>query len=125
MAKDSAEESDSMDATPSDSATKESVPQDVGWDLVEQRSFDVTADDGLTTTIVYAVAEAEGIAPRDLKHPPLFDVVDTASLEAAFFGNHDNRRSHDPNSSTEFMYRDYRVVVRSDGWVQVYERSGE
>ncbi len=114
-----------MNATNDDGATGESVPQDIGWNLLEQRAFDVESGDGLTTTIVYAVADAEGIEPKHLKHPPLFDVVDTAALEAAFFGNHGNGRSHDPNSSTEFMYRDYRVVVRSDGWVQVYERSTE
>lgn len=98
------------------------MPQDATWNLVEQNPFDPETADGLTTTIVYAIADAEGIAPRHLKHPPLFDVVDTAALEDAFFGNHTNGRSHDPNSSTEFMYRDYRIVVRSDGWVQVYER---
>lgn len=125
MAKDTADESVETNATSGDGTTAESVPQHDEWDLVEQRSFDVESADGLTTTIVYAVAEAEGIAPRHLKHPPLFDVIDTAALEAAFFGNHANSRAHDPNSSTEFMYRDYRIVVRSDGWVQVFGPSEE
>lgn len=125
MAKDTPEETTDMNATSGDGTNGESVPQNAEWDLVEQKPFELEDTDGLTTTIVYAVAEAEGIAPRHLKHPPLFEVVDTAALEAAFFGNHTNGRSHDPNSSTEFMYRDYRVVVRSDGWVQVYERNEE
>ncbi|MFC7137965.1 HalOD1 output domain-containing protein [Halobaculum litoreum] len=125
MEKDSAETDAGTDATREHGATGESVPQDVAWTLADQRLFDPASGDGLTTVIVYAVADAEGIAPKHLKHPPLFDVVDTAALEAAFFGNHANDRSHDPNSSTEFMYRGYRVVVRSDGWVQVYERADE
>lgn len=33
----------------------------------------------------------------------------------------DRRGGIDSNVSVEFMYRDRRVVVRSDGWVQLYE----
>lgn len=125
MAKDIPEDDETTATRSEPDPTSQAVPKDVGWELVVQTPFEVTESDGLTTTIVYAVAEAEDIAPRDLKHPPLFDVVDTAALEAAFFGDRERQRVHDPNSSTEFMYRDYRVVVKSDGWVLVYERSGE
>lgn len=125
MAKDTPEDDETVDTMSEADSTGQAVPPDTEWELVVQTPFEVAKSDGLTTTIVYAVAEAEGIAPRDLKHPPLFDVVDISALEAAFFGNHDGDRVHDPNSSTEFMYRDYRVVVKSDGWVHVYERSGE
>ena len=114
-----------MNAGRDDRSAKEGVPQDVEWTLRAQRQYDHTADDGLTATVVFAVAEAEGVEPLAVKQPPLFDVVDTAALEAAFFEHGHDSRAHDPNSSTEFMYRDHRVVVRSDGWVLVSDRAEE
>lgn len=48
-------------------------------------------------------------------------MVDVAALEAALFGSSTINRRDDGNPSVEFMYRGRRIVVRSDGWVQVYE----
>lgn len=106
------------DGLPADGA----VPEDAEWRQVSQTRFEPSEPTGLTTTIVYAVADAEGVPPGDVKSPPLYDVVDTAALEAAFFGSDGDAGVDDPSNSTDFVYRDYRIVVRSDGWVLVHER---
>ena len=100
-------------------ALTENVPPAVEWEPVVQVPYDPQESDGLTATIIAAVAEAEGVSPRDIKNPPLYEVVDTAALEAALF---------DPDSgtgfkqcSTEFTYRGYRIVVQAEGWVVVHE----
>lgn len=100
------------------------VPAGAEWEVVVQAPYEPGRDDGLTTTIVYAIAEAEGVAPADVKSPPLYDVVDTAALEAAFFRNDGPSAAGTDVCSTEFMYRGFRIVVRSDGWVFVYGRAG-
>lgn len=104
---------------------RRSVPPNAEWELAAQNPIDEHPEGSLTTTIVSAVAEAEGVSAVDIKEPPLFEVVDTAALEAAFFGSDETSRTGDYDSTTEFMYRDHRVVVRSDGWVLVYDRVDE
>lgn len=99
----------------------EPVSQETAWELVTQSPYDEDAGE-LTTTIVDAVAEAEGVSPQDVKSPPLYDVVDTAALEAAYVGPGGDTHTNDPSLFTEFLYRGFRVVVRSDGWVLVYRR---
>lgn len=103
-------------------AIAQPVPPDAEWELVVQRPVDPSEYGGLTSTIVSAVADAEGVRLTDVEDPPLYEVLDTAALEAAFFSSGDPRYLYDADVSTEFMYRDYRIVVRSDGWVLVYER---
>lgn len=103
--------------------SSEPVPRDAEWDVAVQSHYEQGSLGGLTATIVCAVADAEGVSPRDIKSPPLYEVVDTAALELAFFGSEENHRVHDSNASTEFMYRGYRIVVQSDGWVHVYEQT--
>lgn len=105
-----------------DLPTGREVPEGVDWRQVSQTRFDRSEPMGLTTVIVYAIADAEGVSPGDIRSPPLYEVVDTAALEAAFFGSEGGSGADDPRNSTEFMYRGYRVVVRSDGWVLVHER---
>lgn len=102
-------------------ATGGRVPEDAEWELVAQAAFDRSKSDGLTTTVVFAVADAEGVSPGDVKSPPLYEVVDTAALEAAFSGGGAGPDFEGRHCSTEFMYRGHRVVVRSDGWVQVHD----
>lgn len=104
-------------------STDRSVPAGAEWDVAAQAPYEPSGDHGLTTTIVYAVAEAEGVDPGDVKSPPLYAVVDTAALEAAFFGPDGPAGDGDDVVSTEFMFRGFRIVVGSDGWVFVYERS--
>ncbi len=88
------------------------------WELVIQRPVDADAIDGLTTAIARAVADAEGIDPRDVKHPPLYEVVDTAALQEAFFGSDG---ANGEQIATEFRYRGFLIVVERDGWVSLYE----
>ena len=101
------------------------VPPDAEWEVVTQKPYEESGTRGLTTTIVYAVADAEDASPLDIKTPTLYDVVDTAALERAYFGPDHDSRVHDPHSSTEFMYRGHRIEVQSDGWVVVYARIDE
>lgn len=98
------------------------VPPDAEWEAVVQVPHEPSEGYDLTTTVVYAVAEAEGVAPGDVKSPPLYDVVDAAALDAALFSSDGPPDAGDDVRSTDFMYRGHRVVVRGDGWVVVYGR---
>lgn len=112
------DQTDDEQSATNTSLTGEDVPEGAEWEMVTQVPFDPAGSDGLTTTIVHAVADAEGVKPGDIKDPPLYEVVDTAALETALFGSKTGiRASH---CSTEFMYRGYRIVVLTDGWVQVH-----
>jgi hypothetical protein len=55
----------------------------------------------------------------EIKEPPLYEVVDIASIEDALFG-----RSKVPRNGTrsqvEFRYRSHKVRVVADGWVTVF-----
>lgn len=128
--KDSHENSDGdTDATNSDStesptvAPGHSVSDDAEWTQVVQKSVDESPTNSLTVTIITAIADAEGVQPMEIKSPPLYHVFDTAALEAAFFTSKDPVHLQEAETSTEFMYQGYRIVVQSDGWVRVYKRS--
>lgn len=110
---------DGRGSTPEPSSDR-SAAREGEWELAVQRPYEPDSPGDLTETIVAAVADAEGVSPRDVKCPPLYEVVDTAALESAFFG----REAHtsEARPQTEFEYRGYRVVVRSDGWILVHER---
>ncbi len=101
------------------------VPAGTDWELVVQLPFDADGGDELTSAVITAVAEAEGVRPREVKTPPLYEVVDVSALESAFFGSQTIDGSGDGHLSVEFMYRGHRILVRSDGWVQVYEVAEE
>lgn len=98
------------------------VPADTEWELTVQVPFDRGELHDLTSAIIVGVAEAEGISPRRVKEPPLYEIVDVAALEEAFFGSPTLAPSNDTFRSVEFMYRGHRIVVRSDAWIQVYRR---
>ncbi|WP_458191018.1 HalOD1 output domain-containing protein [Haladaptatus sp. NG-WS-4] len=91
------------------------------WTQVAQRHYDPDHDGELTTALVFAIAEAKGVVPSQVKSPPVYECVDAAALEDTFFGpavNSDDRQSA---GTVKFRYTEYRVTVRSDGWIQVYE----
>lgn len=94
------------------------------WRHVAQELFDPEQEGGLTTTIVYAIAEAKGVSPMEVRSPPLYDVVDVAGIEATFFGSRNGNDRQQGMGTVEFRYTDYRITVRSDGWVQVDEPLG-
>jgi hypothetical protein len=98
------------------------LDRDTHWRQVAQRLYDPDQDGGLTTVIVYALADAEDVPPTEMKSPPLYETVDVSGIEQAFFGMHtdETRRG---TGVVGFRYTEYLVKVRSDGWIQVYEPS--
>ncbi|WP_266080040.1 HalOD1 output domain-containing protein [Haladaptatus caseinilyticus] len=96
---------------------------DGGEYLVEQAHYERAGRDDLTTTIIGAIAAAEGVSPRELKEPVLYDCVDIAALEDSFFGPTVAGRRRNAIGSVEFHFGEYRVEVKSDGWVSVYGES--
>ncbi|WP_423999656.1 HalOD1 output domain-containing protein [Haloarcula salina] len=92
---------------------------------VAQRHYEPDGRGELTTAIVYAIAEAEGIPPSEVKSPPLYESVNAPAIEDAFFGPTAAGRSRRGNGTVEFQYGDYLVEVRSDGWIRVYERTDQ
>jgi hypothetical protein len=92
---------------------------DTRWRQVVQRHFDPNGDDELTTALVFAIAEAEGVSPRDVKSPPMYEVVDVTAVENALFGP--GTRAESRRGTIEFRYAEYLLKVGSDGWIQVFE----
>ncbi|ELY55414.1 hypothetical protein C491_16912 [Natronococcus amylolyticus DSM 10524] len=91
---------------------------------VTQRHYDPARDGELTTAIVFAVAEAEGVSPSEVTSPPLYDSVDVAAIEDAFFGSESESEPRRGAGVVEFRYVDYLLKVRSDGWILVCESTG-
>jgi hypothetical protein len=92
------------------------------WALATQEQHDPDGERDLTTTIVYTISEAAGVAPRNLTSPPLYECIDVPALEDTFFGPGDGARRG--TGTVSFRYTGYLVTVRSDGWVQVFEEAG-
>lgn len=91
---------------------------------VAQRHYEPNGQSELTTAIVFAIAEAEGVSPSEMKSPPLYESVDVPAIESVFFGPDVAGGSRQSVGTVEFQYSDYHVKVRSDGWIQVYESTG-
>lgn len=93
------------------------------WQTVAQHPYERERPVELTTVIVEAVADVEGVAPTEVSSPPLYEVVDVPAIEDGFFGRKvaDDRR--DSTGSVDFRYRGVRVTVTSDGWVTIDEPS--
>ena len=90
---------------------------------VAQRHYEPNGQGELTTAIIYAIAEAEGVSPSELKSPPLYESVDVPAIEDAFFGPDVAGGSRQSAGRVEFQYADYLVKVQNDGWIRVYELS--
>ncbi|KZN22566.1 hypothetical protein A4G99_19050 [Haladaptatus sp. R4] len=103
-----------------DEESESKVSLDGGEQILEQAQYKRAGCDDLTTTIVVAIAAAEGISPAELKEPILYDCVDIAALEDSFFGPRVAGDRRDAVGSVEFEFGTYRVEVSSDGWVSVY-----
>lgn len=91
------------------------------WLQAAQTHFDPDGHVELTTAIVTAIAEAEGVDPMEVKSPLLYDVVDVPAIEQSFFAGGEDGTARNATGTTQFRYDRYLVKVRSDGWVQVYE----
>jgi hypothetical protein len=90
---------------------------------VARRLYDPEEDSDLTTVIVYALADARGVSPVELKSPTLYECVDAESLETTLFGENGGATSRQGSGTVKFQYAEYVVTVTSDGWVEVYESS--
>ena len=62
---------------------------------------------GVSMSVVEAVAEAKGTRPEELTSP-LYDTIDPDALNALF-------RNGGTSGEVEFTYLGYRVLVDSDG----------
>jgi len=109
------------DNTETDSGDDRPFGRQSRWRQVVQRRYDPALDGGLTTAIVFAIADAEGVSPDGLTFPPLYDVVDVPGIETALFGSNPDGSARNATGSVEFRYAQYLVKVGSDWWVQVYE----
>ena len=106
------------DETDGDDPTSDA---DIHQSQVAQRHYEPDGNGELTTAIIYAIAEAEGVSPSEMTSPPLYESVDVPAIEDAFFGLDISHESQQGVGTVEFRYTDYLVTVRSDGWIQVYE----
>lgn len=106
--------------------TSSSGPSDGGvgrtgnWRQVARRRFDPVDGGEFTAAVVGAIADAEGVEPGALS-PPLYEYVDPSAVEATLLGRVGTRRAE---RTVEFRYDTFLVRARSDGSIEVYERSG-
>ncbi|WP_227356101.1 HalOD1 output domain-containing protein [Haladaptatus salinisoli] len=87
--------------------------------FVTQAHYDRESHRDLTTEIIFAIADAEDVAPTELKDPPLYECVDIAAIKDGFFGPKVAGHSRDSKGSVSFRYNQYHVEVASDGWITV------
>jgi len=97
------------------------VDPDTHWSQVTQRHYEPDGTGELTTPIVFAIADAKGVSPSELKSPPLYECVDASTLEDTFFGPDVADEPRHGMGTVKFQYTDYLVKVRSDGWIRVFE----
>jgi hypothetical protein len=103
-----------------DGSTDPERAEGTHWRQVTQRHYDPDRESELTTAIVFAIADAEGVDPSEVESPKLYEIVDVAAIDEAFFSP-ETGTSHEGMGTVEFRYTEYRIIVRSDGWIQVYE----
>ncbi|WP_323674824.1 HalOD1 output domain-containing protein [Halorubellus sp. PRR65] len=96
----------------------DATPTSDTWTQVAQRHYEPDGD-RFAYVVVSAIADARDVAVRDVRSPPLYDVVDATGLETALFAP-DGTEPGDSNTGTVvFRYAELRVTVQSDGWVRV------
>ncbi|QRV15067.1 hypothetical protein JMJ58_19500 [Haloterrigena salifodinae] len=101
-----------------------SLNGDTHWQQVTQRLYDPDRDGGLTTAIVFAIADAKDVSPSEVKSLPLYETVDVTGIENAFFASNNGDVSRQGTGTVNFRYTENLIKVRSDGWIQVYESTG-
>lgn len=74
------------------------------------------ASDPLSTAVITAIADHQGVGPLELD-PPLYEVVDSDALDALFPVQRDGTGS--PIGRLTFSYNGYEVHVTSDRDVRV------
>ncbi len=93
------------------------------WVQVNQLHYDREENRELATALVYAIAEAKDVDPTNrAEMPPLYDSIDAQSIEETFFGPPGvNNHQREQSGAVTFMYDGYKVALRADGWIFVYE----
>lgn len=92
------------------------------WVRVNQAHYDRSSDGELATELIFTIADAKGVDPLDhTELPPLYESVDAQSLEETFFGPPGVGTQRDESGAVAFRYDGYKVVLRADGWISVYE----
>ena len=92
------------------------------WLQVNQASYDRESDGELVTALVEAIADAKDADPLDsAEMPPLYEALDAAALEDTFFGPPGAEKAPQGGGFVEFHYTGYKVALRADGWIFVYE----
>lgn len=91
------------------------------WQQIHQAQYEADHQNDLATTIIFAIADATAVEPLALKSPPLYDSIDAAAVEDTFFRHESPTTVRDNEGYVAFTYRNYRITVRSDGWVFVHE----
>jgi len=83
--------------------------------MSQQRLESTRAKHSLSTDVIYAIADYEGVDPLRLD-PPLFEAIDLDALDALFSG------TEAPSPATvTFSYKGYEVSVSSSGAVEISE----
>lgn len=94
------------------------------WVQVTQLKYDRESEGELATALVNAIAEAKGVNPLDhAQMPPLYESVDAQALEETFFGLSGVDTDREEAGTITFRYSGYTILLRSDGWIFVYEPS--
>lgn len=92
------------------------------WERVNQAHYDRESERELTTALVFAIADARGVDPLDSEEmSPLYNTVDAATLEHTFFGPTGTDVDGQKEDAVVLTYNGYKVVLRADGWIAVYE----
>lgn len=112
------------DATPDEWDHTESVAavDTDDWVQIHQAHYDREGEEELVTALVLAVAEAidaDSLDPSQM--PPLYESVDAQALEETFFGPTAAGTRRDEGGAVTFQYNGYKVALRADGWIFVYE----
>ncbi|WP_152042931.1 HalOD1 output domain-containing protein [Salinigranum salinum] len=117
-----AENTDSNSPVENERRSNDSGLADELYTFETQANYDPTESRDLTTVIIGAIADAEGVSLTEVRSPPLYDVVDVEAVERTLFGR--SKTSQDDSVSVvEFRYDDYEIRVESTGWVTVSKRS--
>lgn len=111
-------ENDPKRSTAADSTGSSDIGQ--GPKLKAVRQYDPDGGGDLTTELVFAIADARGVDPDEVRSPPLYDSVDTVALENLFFGEFGTANDSMRTLRLEFSYAEFVVRVESDGTIKVY-----
>lgn len=93
------------------------------WVQIQQSYYDSADEAELTTALVSAIAEAKDVDPLNHSEmPSLYDSIDAQALEETFFGPSEAEIQREEGSIVTFIYEGYKVALRADGWIFVYEQ---